>query len=68
MADIQRFNVSAAAKYLGVSRLTLYKLMNEGVLPYTKIKGLQGRRINKDDLDALFQRFGPKDQDKEKKP
>ena len=50
-------NVSEAAKYLQVSRETIYKLMEQGVLPYTKIRGLQRRRIKKEDLQALFERF-----------
>ncbi len=56
MATREWFNVSEAAEYLHVSRLTVYKLMDRGALPYTKIKGLQARRIKKEDLDALFER------------
>jgi excisionase family DNA binding protein len=50
------FNVSEAAKYLGVSRPTLYKLMDGGGLPYYVLEGVQGRRLKKEDLDALFKR------------
>ncbi len=56
--DKDWLNVSEAAEYLQVSRETIYKLMDEGVLAYTKLKGLQRRRIKKEDLDALFERFG----------
>lgn len=59
MPSKEWFNVSEAAEYLQVSRQTIYKLMDDGVLPYTKVKGLQGRRIKKQDLDALFETFGP---------
>jgi excisionase family DNA binding protein len=58
MPEKEWFNVSEAAEYLQVSRQTIYKLMQDGVLPYTKVRGLQGRRIRKQDVDALFESFG----------
>lgn len=62
MADEEKewLNVSEAARLLQVSRETIYRLMDEEkVLPYTKIKGLQRRRIRRSDLIALIQRFDP---------
>lgn len=56
MAEQLWFNVSEAAKYLGISRDTLYKLMDEGLLPYYTLKGVQKRRMKKEDLDALMER------------
>lgn len=44
-----------AMQYLGVSRATLYSLMDNGLLKFYTIKGVQKRRIRKDDLDALFE-------------
>lgn len=48
-------NAKEATEYLGVSRTTLYKLMDEGALPFQNVKGVQKRRISKADLDALLQ-------------
>jgi excisionase family DNA binding protein len=47
-------NVTDAVNYLGVSRQTLYNLMDRGILAYYELKGVRGRRIMKDDLDALL--------------
>ncbi len=58
MVDKEWFNPSEAAKYLGISRLSLYKLMDEGMLPYYTVKGIQKRRLKKQDLDALMQKGG----------
>lgn len=56
-------NATEATAYLGVSRATLYKLMDEGKLAYQNVKGVQKRKIRKSDLDALFE---PSGQDKAK--
>lgn len=40
-----------AARYLGVSRETLYRLMREGKLPYSVTRWSGRRRIRKEDLD-----------------
>ncbi len=50
----QWFNVTEAAEYLQVSRQTIYKLMDAGLLPYYEVRGVKRRRIKKEDLDALF--------------
>ncbi len=55
MVEKQWFNVSEAAKYLGISRDTLYKLMDDGVLRYYSLKGVQKRRLKKEDLDSLME-------------
>lgn len=54
------FNPSEAAKYLGISRISLYKLMDEGVLPFYVVRGIQKRRLKKSDLDGLMQDGRPK--------
>ena len=46
-------------KYLGVSRATLYRLMEKGVLPYYRITGTRQRRFKQSDLDQLFVREDP---------
>lgn len=43
-----------AADYLGISRSTLYMLMDEGCLSYVKLG--KSRRIASDDLQALVNR------------
>ena len=47
-------SILEAAKYLGVSRGTLYNYMNDGRLPFYYIKGTNQRRIKKSDMDALL--------------
>ncbi len=47
-------NVRKAAEYLQVSRETIYNLMDRGLLPYSEVVGVRGRRIRKEDLDALL--------------
>jgi excisionase family DNA binding protein len=49
------FTPTEAMQYLGVSRPTLYHLMDSGVLKFYTLKGVQKRRIKKEDLDALFE-------------
>lgn len=45
-------DVNAAAKYLNITRATLYKLAKEGKIPGLKIGGQW--RFSKDRLDELF--------------
>lgn len=52
------FNVKDACDYLQVSRQTLYNLMDRGVLAYTEVIGVRGRRIKKEDLDKLVRQGG----------
>jgi len=60
MVEKEWFTPSEAIVYLGVSRQKLYDLMDEGVLPYYTLKGVQKRRIRKKDLDALFEQGNSK--------
>ena len=53
-------NVKEAAAYLGVSRQTLYKLLAAGKLRYFEIDGVQGKKLQQKDLDALFREISPK--------
>jgi excisionase family DNA binding protein len=47
-------SINDAAKYIGVSRATLYTYMSDGRLPFYYIKGSNQRRIKQSDLDALL--------------
>lgn len=47
-------NPTQAAEYLGISRQSLYKLMDKGALPFQSVKGIQKRRLRKADLDQLL--------------
>lgn len=43
-----------AIAYLQVSRRTVYRLMDEGRLPFFRISGTRQRRFQKSDLDKLM--------------
>jgi excisionase family DNA binding protein len=45
-----------AARYLGVSRQSLYDYIKRHALPYYPLPGSRGRRFKKADLDALLKR------------
>jgi excisionase family DNA binding protein len=59
-------NVTDAVNYLGVSRQTLYNLMDRGFLAYYELKGVRGRRTMRKDLDALLQKGKPATPSKER--
>jgi excisionase family DNA binding protein len=63
----QWFNPSEAAAYLGISRATLYKLMDKGKLPFVGVLGIQKRRIRKADLDLLLSPSVPRNAVKKEK-
>ena len=48
------FTPAEAAKYLRVSRQTIYNYMQGGLLPYYELASGGGRRIRLSDLDALL--------------
>ena len=50
------FTPAEAAKYLRVTRQTIYNYMDQGILPYYELKSGRGRRLRKSDLDALLQK------------
>jgi len=43
-----------ASEYLKIHRRTLYRMMEDGRLPYRSILGSRRRRIRRADLDALL--------------
>ena len=47
-------SLTEAAKYLDVSKGTLYAYMKDGRLPFYYIKGSNQRRIKKSDIDSLL--------------
>ncbi|WP_199615144.1 helix-turn-helix domain-containing protein [Paenibacillus alkalitolerans] len=55
MVDSEILTISQVAKYLQISEITTYKLVNDGVIPAFKI----GRhwRIKKDDLSEVIERL-----------
>jgi excisionase family DNA binding protein len=50
------FTPDEAADYLRVSRATVYRLSEEGRLPFSEIEGGRGRRYRIEDLRQLLQR------------
>jgi excisionase family DNA binding protein len=54
-SDQQWFTPAEAAKYLRVSRQTIYRYMTDGLLPYYELKSGGGRRLRREDLDALLE-------------
>ncbi len=54
--DVQTwFTVAEAAAYIRVTRQTIYRYMDEGLLPYYVLKSGGGRRVNRTDLDGLLE-------------
>ncbi len=58
MVEKDWLNVKEAAEYLGISREAIYSLMERGLLAYTEIEGIRGRRIKQEDLAALIKQRG----------
>lgn len=48
--------IAEAAKHLKVSRMTIYRWMASGELPYYKLPSGGGRRLRVEDLDKLLRR------------
>ncbi len=57
------YTVEEAAKYLRVTRQTIYNYMAEGILPYYELKIGRGRRLRREDLDGLLTRREGKSKD-----
>jgi len=49
---------TGAARILGVSRPTIYRMMNEGTLPYIEVAGVNKRKISRSDVDRLLRMHG----------
>lgn len=50
--------INEASEYLKLGRRTLYKYMDEGILPYYILKPSGRRRLRRKDLDSLMERHG----------
>lgn len=48
------FKANDAAKYLGVSRSTFYRLIREGRITVYQIEGTDEKRYRRDQLDSLL--------------
>lgn len=54
MAD-EWLTLDEAAKYLKVSKPSIYRFCAEGRLPFFKLAGTGARRFKRSDLDALLE-------------
>ena len=54
MAD-EWLTLDEAAKYLKVSKPSIYRFCAEGRLPFYKLAGTGARRFKRSDLDALLE-------------
>lgn len=54
--DQEWYTIEEAAKYLRVSRATVYNYIDKGLLPYYELKVGRGRRFRRKDLDGLLTR------------
>ena len=58
MEKQQWFTVDEAAKYLRISRRTVYKLVKDGRLPVYTVGAERHRRFRREDLDAALRPAG----------
>lgn len=52
MNDKKTLNLTQVAERIGISRKTLYNMIEDGQFPVSPIKGLYPRRWNVEDVDA----------------
>ena len=50
--------INEASEDLKLGRRTLYKYMDDGILPYYTLKPSGRRRLRREDLDSLMERHG----------
>lgn len=58
--EIQWVGVTEACKLLGISNMTLYKLVDEGVLPAYRVRGVKAMQFKRSDVLDLIERVEPK--------
>lgn len=51
-----------AARILGVSRPTIYRMMEDGILPYTQVKGVNKRKLRRADVERLIKLVDKRDE------
>ena len=51
--------IPQAIAYTKLSRTTLYRLMDEGILPFYRVAGTRQRRFKRSELDQLMIREEP---------
>ncbi len=51
--------VTEACKLLGISNMTLYKLVDQGVLAAYRIRGVRAMQFKREDVLALIERVEP---------
>ncbi len=56
----QWIGITEAAKILGLSRNTVAKLVDEGILPAYQIMGVKGLQFKPEDVQGLIKRVEPK--------
>jgi len=56
VTEIQEwFTPEEAARHLRVTRQTIYRYMDQGLLKYYELRSGGGRRLRRGDLDALLE-------------
>lgn len=63
--DDEWLTIGQAIAYTKISRSTLYRLMDEGVVPYYRVSGTRQRRFKRSELDQLMIREEPGQSDYE---
>ena len=61
--DDEWLTIGQAIAYTKISRSTLYRLMDEGVVPYYRVSGTRQRRFKRSELDQLMIREEPSQSD-----
>lgn len=51
--------VTEACKLLGISNMTLYKLVDEGVVPAYRIRGVRAMQFKRPEVLGLIERIEP---------
>ena len=64
MKDDDYVTPTEAAEILGVSRPTVYRMMDDGTLPYVQVAGVNKRKIRRADVERLVKEINPSAKDK----
>lgn len=58
-SDNEWMTIAQAIAYTKLSRTTLYRLMDEGTVPFYRVAGTRQRRFKRSELDQLMIREEP---------